>query len=265
MMIRTAAERLSRGIVVKRRLPQDFASRRLYVSPDAALRFWNPASHDYDPVLLGFVRNFVRPTDVVLDAGANVGIFTFAAAQSAGPSGHVIAVDADEWLVALLRRSAGLKAHGEADVTVISAAIAGEQGMASFSIAARGRASNHLTATGGSSEAGGTRETRVVVTTTLDVIAANTRRPTVLKIDLEGAEVGALSGAADILARDRPVVLCEVDAKNSKPVGDLFAQHGYALFDADTGSGNFRAVDSPSFNTIGCPRERVSQFPPLRA
>ncbi len=264
-MLRTLAERLSRGIVVQRKLPADFASRRLYVSPDAALRFWHPARRDYDPVLLEFIRAFVKPRDVVIDAGANVGIFAFAAAQAAGAGGHVIAIDADEWLVALLRRSAGLKTPGEAEVTVIGCAIAGEQGLASFSIAARGRASNHLTATGGSSEAGGTRETRVVVTTTLDVIAANTRRPNVLKIDLEGAEVGALRGATEILARDRPVVLCEVDAKNSKPVGDLFAQHRYALFDANSRSGHFRAVDSPSFNTIGCPRERVNQFPALRA
>jgi len=39
-MLRRVFERLSRKRVLKRRLPSDFGSRPIYVSPDAALRFW---------------------------------------------------------------------------------------------------------------------------------------------------------------------------------------------------------------------------------
>jgi hypothetical protein len=38
-MLRRVFERLSRNRVLKRRLPSDFGSRPIYVSPDAALRF----------------------------------------------------------------------------------------------------------------------------------------------------------------------------------------------------------------------------------
>ena len=44
------------------------------------------------------VHEMVRPGDVVWDIGANVGLFAFAAANRAGSSGQVIAVEPDLWL-----------------------------------------------------------------------------------------------------------------------------------------------------------------------
>jgi FkbM family methyltransferase len=260
-MLRTIAERLSREVVVQRRLPRDFGSRRYYVSPDAALRFWNPLKRDFDHMLFDFARHFVREGDVVIDAGANVGLLAFAAAQRAGSSGYVIAIDADDWITALLRRSSQLRGSGEAEVQVISAALSREPGIASFSIAARGRAANFLTELGGSSQSGGSRDVRLVVTTTLDIVASHTRRPNVLKIDLEQAELLALQGATEVLSRDRPVMLCEIDSQWAAQVGALLSDHSYALFDAEA---NYRPTELPTFNTVACPTERLTQFPVLQ-
>ena len=66
--------------------------------------------NDVDPVLMNLVKEFVRPRSVVWDIGANVGLFTFAAASLAGPEETVMRPDA--WLVQLLRRSAKLQPPG---------------------------------------------------------------------------------------------------------------------------------------------------------
>lgn len=104
-LLRTFLERLSRNRVHKRHLPADFGSAPILTSPDASLRFWKPR---IESDLFDFAREFVKSDSVVWDVGANVGLFTVAAAQRAGASGKVIAVEADIWLAELLRKTATL-------------------------------------------------------------------------------------------------------------------------------------------------------------
>jgi hypothetical protein len=58
------------------------------------------------PELFSLAEKLIRPGDVVWDVGANVGLFTFAAAAKTGPTGKVLAIEPDPWLGTLLRRSA---------------------------------------------------------------------------------------------------------------------------------------------------------------
>jgi len=81
--VRTLAEHLSRGRVLKRRLPAEFGAAPIFVSPDAALCFWHKDLANCDPALLDAARELVQPGDVVWDVGANVGLFSFAAAARA--------------------------------------------------------------------------------------------------------------------------------------------------------------------------------------
>src|SRR6266850_1933144 len=94
--LRRLAERLSRGVVLRRHLPSDFQRLPLYVTPEAGLRHWADLS-SVDRHLLRMVRELVRP-GVVWDVGANVGLFAFSAAAIAGPSGLVLAIEPDVWL-----------------------------------------------------------------------------------------------------------------------------------------------------------------------
>jgi len=50
MGVRKVAERLSRGVVLRRRLPAKFRSLRILVTPEAGLRFWYRMSQ-VDPLL----------------------------------------------------------------------------------------------------------------------------------------------------------------------------------------------------------------------
>jgi FkbM family methyltransferase len=45
---------------------------------------------------------------------------------------------------------------------------------------------------------------------TIDSLAAHFRAPDVLKIDAEGAELQVLEGAAEVLKRFWPVLLCDL-------------------------------------------------------
>jgi hypothetical protein len=101
-MLRRVAEILSRGVVLKRRLPTQFGSGPLFVSPDSGLKYYRLDLKTADPTLFRMAAELVRPGDIVWDIGANVGLFTFAAAGLASPRGHVIAVEPDTWLVSLL-------------------------------------------------------------------------------------------------------------------------------------------------------------------
>src|ERR1039458_10790336 len=102
--LRRLAERLSRGVVLRRRLPRDFQRLPLFVTPEAGLRHWAGLA-GVDRHLLDMARELVKPGAVVWDVGANVGLFAFSAAAITGPSGLVVAIEPDVWLAHLMDRS----------------------------------------------------------------------------------------------------------------------------------------------------------------
>ena len=252
-MLRSLLEKLSRGRIVRRRLPPGLGGAALFVSPDAALKLWKRDLSQADPLLLRLAAELVTPGAAVWDVGANVGLFAFAAAHYAGPGGRVLAVEADDWLAALVRRSAATAGPAYAPVEVLAAAVADRPGIAELGIAGRGRAGNHLLSVPGSSQTGGRRETRKVVTVTLDGLLDWFPAPRLVKIDVEGAEALCLQGAGRLLREVRPVLVCEVTAENSAAVGDLLRHRGYVLFDAAAAPELRRPLAAPAWNTLAVP------------
>lgn len=246
---RRLAELLSRGRALKRRLPKELGGAPIFVSPDAALRFWRRDLFRTDPPLFHAARELVRPGDVIWDIGTNVGLFAFAAAAQAGPNGYVLAVEPDLWLVQLLQRSRAIQPASSAPMKVLPAAISDSVDVAEFCIAARGRSSNCLAGMGGS-QTGGTREREHVVTVTLDWLAERFPPPSVLKVDVEGAEALVLRGSRRVLAQSRPRILIEVYEQNSAEVGRVLRELGYRLFDADQPAELRRPLEVPAYNTL---------------
>jgi FkbM family methyltransferase len=183
-----------------------------------------------DPALLRLATEVVGQGDTVWDIGANMGLFSFAAAVAAGPAGRVLAVEPDVVLAGLLRRSAAAN-KGHAPVEVLPAAVSDELSVARFHVARRNRSTNHLDGFG-TSQAGGVRATELVPTLTLDWLAARFPAPDVVKIDVEEAEVAVLAGSSRLLGL-APTIICEVAARNATAVRDLLNAHGYALYDGD--------------------------------
>jgi FkbM family methyltransferase len=232
--LRRLAERLSRGVVLRRHLPNDFQRLPLYVTPEARLRHWAGLS-GVDRHLLGMARELVKPGAVVWDVGANVGLFAFSAAAMAGPSGLVLAIEPDVWLAHLMDRSSreiSQKKLLAAPVRVLCASVSSELRVSELEIAERSRASNHLAGVSGSTQAGGYRHRQPTVSLDLDSLLDFFPAPGVLKIDVESHEIEVLRGAARLLDRARPVIWCEVDPKNAEAVSKLLREKDYQLFGA---------------------------------
>ena len=186
-----------RGKKLKRRLPNGLA---FYVSPDSQLKYLGKR---FDTDLTDLANTFVSADSVVWDIGANCGVFAFSSAAAK----QVVAVEADPFLCNLMQDS--MRLNG-VSLVLVSAAAFSTSTLAEFSIAHRGRASNHLSAVEGSTQTGGERTRLLVPTITLDSLLDHVLPPTLVKIDVEGAEVDVLRGAARLLHEIRPVLYLEI-------------------------------------------------------
>jgi FkbM family methyltransferase len=203
-------------------------------------------------------RETVGNGAVVWDIGANVGLFSFAAAGLAGCSGKVYAIEPDTFLVGVLRRSVAIPSPRSAPVEVIPCAVFDTVGIQQFQIAERARASNFLEGLG-NSMTGGVRETQSVLCVSVDWLATQILAPDVLKIDAEGAELRILNGARELLLATRPTIICEVGKENEDGVASLLGDLGYVLYDGAVPKKERRPVSGAPWTTLALPLEaRVS-------
>lgn len=158
-----------------------------------------------EPEQLARVSRSVREGDVFFDVGANVGHYTLLAASLVGSKGRVVALEP------LVRNLAYLHRHLEMNrvrnATVLPFACSDESGYRVFE-------EGETVATGRLSDAGAARPGVPVHVVTLDAVAALVgATPTVMKIDVEGAEVAVLRGARGIIERHRPRVFLSVHSE----------------------------------------------------
>lgn len=150
---------------------------------------------------LRHARAYVRPGSRVVDAGAHVGFFTQRFAGWVGPEGRVIALEPEPVnfgrLCRRLQRT-GLAPRVEA---VNAAAVEVSGGF--FLRVDPTHPGDHQLATAGLPVHG----------VALDELVASPdrREVSLVKIDVQGAEVRVLAGAAETLRRFRPTLLVEID------------------------------------------------------
>jgi FkbM family methyltransferase len=152
-----------------------------------------------EPEEMGFCLHLLRPGDVFLDVGANVGVFTILALAAGA---NAIAVEPGSAAFAALERN--VRSNGYLDrVDFRKVAVSDHIGHAKFSYCGASP-TNHLIV----DEEPNSIE---VPLTTLDAIVDG--RPIVLlKIDIEGFELPALRGATSVLSnKDLKAVIVEVD------------------------------------------------------
>ena len=152
---------------------------------------------NHDPAEMAIIKAVVQLGDLVIDAGANIGVYTLLLAHLTGPTGRVIAIEPTPKAAERLRENVD---RNELDqVQVVEAAVGSAPGEAALTVGFD--VSNTLTLRPGTSELA------TVPVTTLDALAP--RAPSFVKIDVEGYEHEVLNGATDVLAA-RPVLQVEI-------------------------------------------------------
>ena len=198
---------------------------------------------EYDEIL--FVERYLRAGDQVVDGGANIGLFSLVVADVVGPTGKVWAYEPSSTTNDRLLENVELNALSQ--IVPRRAALGPTQTTMSFTMG--WDVSNGLVDDVSSS---GPVETVDVVP--LDDELAGQGHFALVKLDLEGGELGALRGAVTLLSEGRiDVLLVEAFDHQMRRVGDTRAElldelrgHGYAFFDykADR-AGGLQSADPP--------------------
>ena len=255
-MLRQLAEYVSRGKIFKRRILVNGEKLPLLVSPDAQLKYLKPGIKSFDQDLIDIAERYLCPDSNVWDIGANVGVFTFAAA-SVAHQGSIVSVEADIWLANMLRKTTDFKEYDKSHIAVLPVAISNKNTVASFFVAARGRASNALKIAGGGTQMGGVREKQHVPTLTLDTLLESFSAPDFIKIDVEGAEQLVLQGATSLISKVRPIFYMEVGRQSFDGIMTIFRDAHYVALDH---RGNV-VIDSSVFNIFFIPEEKADYMP----
>lgn len=157
-----------------------------------------------------FFARQVQAGMTVIDVGANFGYYTLLFGFLVGTAGRVYAVEPNPKVVPKLRRSVFLNGLA-ARVTIVPAAAGASE--AEVSLFAPHDEPKNATISFApdavSPEMGSIHRVKQLAA---DAFAADAARIDLVKIDAEGAEEGVIAGMANILRRDKPLLILEFNA-----------------------------------------------------
>lgn len=193
----------------------------------------------YEPELSWLLRKVLRPGDTVVDAGANFGWFTVLCAHAVGPQGSVHSFEPLPVVHADLLLN--VESNGITCVKARNLALGSSPGKLDLHIFANlGPAHSSISSLG--------RDDFTVFTvdvTTLDNYASENmfKAPTLIKCDVEGAELAILEGSTDILSGAFPPIwVLEINYETAGALGygpdaltDHLKAYGYSFFRIGTG------------------------------
>lgn len=178
-----------------RGLPWAVHDETIRIDPDAR----HLVPHESEPALYRFLRDSLRPGDVVLDVGAFVGIYALLEARWTGDRGRVVAIEPTVSSAALARRHFAWNPEGKR-VTLVEAAVSDRASVAQLhTYDAQSMPYSNSLAPAADVQGAGHLET--VQVTTIDAICGELGVvPTLVRMDVQGAEMHALLGAAATIA-----------------------------------------------------------------
>jgi FkbM family methyltransferase len=228
---------------------QPVISAQNFIDPDSLYSYvpydglWIAVQPSFDSIVTGvlvaegdwfereleFWRSQVKPGMVVIDVGANVGVYTFSAASRVGKAGRVVAIEPFSNCVERLQ--ATCKLHQLSQVTICRGAASDHDGEIYLSLSTSSELNEVVEET---SELAPDQYEKAPCFS-LDSLCEREKITQVdfLKIDAEGHELSVLRGASQLIENYSPIILYEniaSDQDSNLPVAGYLQEIGYELF-----------------------------------
>lgn len=260
---------LEHGLVVPLRLPWYAGSSvDVTLGNDHSLCLY--VSGSFEPNEFVFLDRVLAPGMVVVDVGANDGLYTLFAACRVGSTGRVVSFEPSSRERAKLQLNVD---HNDLkNVVVVPSALGAAAGHAQLHIAPELH-SGHNTLGYFAYEDVVAVHSESVAVETLDAVVGKLGLPRVdcMKIDVEGSEVSVLEGARHVLETWRPILLIEANesalssqgASTAMLLETLRADSGYEIlvFSPSTGGVELLTDEAKlSANIVAVPKERVAEI-----
>lgn len=247
-------------------MPADSFSRRLlkqmlvplvpekfYRYPQAIAKAWDIRTRSWWEPELELIPYVVGEGDTVIDIGANFGLYAYHLSKAVGKEGLVYAFEPVPYTAKTLRTVAKLLRMGErvhllqegcgerAEKTKFSVPVTSvgslSAGLAHFSQRNNDRSGKEIHCRYPSKI---DVECDVVV---IDEILPDLERVTLIKCDIEGADLFALRGARKTIQKNLPVIICEINPwfmdgyglKVEELVCDFLGNMGYQVYQYSDG------------------------------
>lgn len=145
---------------------------------------------------LQFIRSLELTGKVVVDIGANIGIFSLNVSKLSGRRAQCIAFEPHPRITKYLK--ANIELNGFTNIEVKEVALGASKGEVKFSDK-HGDDMNHVTVKG--------KNHLIVEMTTLDAVVENIKEFELIKIDVEGFEREVLLGANNTLSKTKHLII----------------------------------------------------------
>jgi FkbM family methyltransferase len=210
---------------------------------------WDIARGNWTEEELPLVKEIVRPGDTVIDIGANYGLYSYHLSHMVGPTGRIHAFEPIPFTASTFELVA--RALRFRNVTLYKEGAGNRTGDVTFQLpvqASGAPAAGQAHLGGRANDAPGMQRfhsfpsTRQVTCrlVRLDERLADVREVSFIKADIEGSELYAFEGASNLITRDCPTVLCEINTWFLEGFGialpallGFFSQRGYQLYSFD--------------------------------
>lgn len=155
----------------------------------------------FEPQVIAVLRDLLKPGDTVLDVGANIGFHTLECWRSVGKEGRVISIEAiPDHAQAILQN---LKQNDLPTDFIINVAVGDHDGEVSLGMPIGGNQ--------GMFGIGAGISEFTVPMRRIDDLLCDVCSIALIKMDIEGSELGALRGASETIRIHRPAIVIELN------------------------------------------------------